>query len=309
VPEIRPFRRSDREQLTALVNSTGEDFFTVGSVSVNTVLSQLEREPDEWIVDPWVVERQTLVAIERDTVVAAAHLLRYGDDEPVTESYRGLGEIRWIVARPEANDPADRLLAGCLAVFAGWGVARRAADCSLPAPFTYGIAENWPHLRDLLVRNGFVQRGQVELVLHVRVAALPAPHEPPLAGLDLRRSVGSVGTRLAAILDGEEIGTIEVERLTGGGRNPTVVAWADVGNLGVRAEHRRRGVATWLLGHARAWLELGEVERLAAYAIVGKREEELAFYRAAGFEQLTRIERGWSLPENDEGRPESRPSH
>ena len=35
------------------------------SVSVNTVLSQLEREPGEFIVDPWVSERATFVAEQR----------------------------------------------------------------------------------------------------------------------------------------------------------------------------------------------------------------------------------------------------
>ncbi|HEX8929440.1 MAG TPA: N-acetyltransferase, partial [Actinomycetota bacterium] len=48
--EVRPFRRSDREQLTALVNAHVQ---AVVSVSVNTVMSQLERDPGEFIVDPW----------------------------------------------------------------------------------------------------------------------------------------------------------------------------------------------------------------------------------------------------------------
>lgn len=58
------------------------------SVAVNTVLSQLEREPGEFIVDPWVSERATFVAEQRGRLVAAAHLLRYADDERVGESYR-----------------------------------------------------------------------------------------------------------------------------------------------------------------------------------------------------------------------------
>jgi hypothetical protein len=36
--------------------------------SVATVLSQLEREPGEFIVDPWVTERVTLVAEQHDRV-------------------------------------------------------------------------------------------------------------------------------------------------------------------------------------------------------------------------------------------------
>ncbi|MGH9105807.1 MAG: N-acetyltransferase, partial [Acidimicrobiales bacterium] len=76
--EIRPFRRSDREQLTDLVNAHVQAVVPVFSVSVNTVLSQLEREPSEFVVDPWVKKRATLVAEHRGRVGAASHLLVYG---------------------------------------------------------------------------------------------------------------------------------------------------------------------------------------------------------------------------------------
>jgi hypothetical protein len=83
--DVRPFRRSDREQLTAIVNLHIGSVLPGVTVSVNAVMSQLEREPGEIIVDPWVVERMTLVAIERERVVAGTHLLRYGaDNRPST---------------------------------------------------------------------------------------------------------------------------------------------------------------------------------------------------------------------------------
>jgi hypothetical protein len=50
--EVRPFRRGDREQLAALVNAHAAAVVPGASVSVNTVMSQLEREPGEFIVDP-----------------------------------------------------------------------------------------------------------------------------------------------------------------------------------------------------------------------------------------------------------------
>lgn len=100
--EVRPFQRSDREQLTALVNAHVQAVVPGLSVSVNAVLSQLEREPGEFIVGPWVVERVTLVAEQRGRVAAAAHLLRYGDGAEVGKHYRGAGEIRWLVCWPEA---------------------------------------------------------------------------------------------------------------------------------------------------------------------------------------------------------------
>ena len=50
--QVRPFRRADREQLTALVNAHIQAVVPGVTVSVNTVLSQLERDPGEFIVDP-----------------------------------------------------------------------------------------------------------------------------------------------------------------------------------------------------------------------------------------------------------------
>ncbi|WP_168169568.1 hypothetical protein [Pseudonocardia sp. HH130629-09] len=62
---VRPFRRSDRDQLTDLVNGHAHAVMPGVSITVNAVLSRLEHEPDEFIVDPWVQERATLVAEQR----------------------------------------------------------------------------------------------------------------------------------------------------------------------------------------------------------------------------------------------------
>ena len=97
--QVRPFRRPDREQLTALVNAHVQAVVPGVSVSVNTVMSQLERDPGEFIVDPWVAERSTLLAEQRGRVAAAAHLLRYGAGAEVGETIRGTGE------RPGTSTP------------------------------------------------------------------------------------------------------------------------------------------------------------------------------------------------------------
>jgi len=50
--QVRPFRRADRDQLTQLtqlVNAHAEAVVPGMSVSVNTVLSSLERQPGEFI--------------------------------------------------------------------------------------------------------------------------------------------------------------------------------------------------------------------------------------------------------------------
>ena len=72
--QVRPFRRGDRDQLTRLVNAHAEAVVPGMSVSVNTVLGSLERQPEEFIVDPWVSERVTLVAEQRSFDALASRL-------------------------------------------------------------------------------------------------------------------------------------------------------------------------------------------------------------------------------------------
>ena len=122
--QVRPFHRRDRQQLTDLVNAHAAAVVPGMGVSVSTVLSELERQPGEFIVDPWVSERATLVAEQADRVAAAAHLLRYYADERAGTGYRGSGEIHWLVFWPEApagnpywpdaTQAAQELIAGCI---------------------------------------------------------------------------------------------------------------------------------------------------------------------------------------------------
>ena len=91
--EIRAFQRRDRDQLTELVNAHIAAVVPGWAVSVSTLLSQLEREPAQYVVDPWVVERTALVGLRRDRVVAGAYLKGYASGPPVTPDYDGAGEI------------------------------------------------------------------------------------------------------------------------------------------------------------------------------------------------------------------------
>jgi GNAT superfamily N-acetyltransferase len=298
--EVRPFRRDDREQVTALVNAHVQAVVPGVSLSVNAVMSQLEREPSEFIVDPWVAERATLVAIERERVVAAAHLRRYGDDERVGESYRGAGEIAWLVCAIDApfwpdTGAGEAVARACVEQLERWGVGRRYADGALPAPGVYGVPDAWPHVQSIYERVGFRHDGHTEIVLAALVEELPRPSAPPIDGLTIRRTLGINGTRLAATLGKEIVGFIEVETdFTMGGTLSRFAGWADIGNLCVREGDRRRGVGTWLVAHAAEWLRLGRVERVLSYVEHGH-DDELSFSLGIGFRELTTTRRGWVL--------------
>lgn len=295
---VRPFRRSDREQLTALVNAHAAAVVPGASVSVNTVMNQLEREPGEFIVDPWVIDRTTIVAEQRERVVAAAHLLRYAAGEHVGESYRDAGEVRYFLFWPEAPywpdsvEAGDALMAVCLKILEEWGVSRQYADGTLPAPGVYGVPEQWPHIRALYERAGFVQEGATEIIYIASVDELPRHQAAPIEGLVLRRSVGINGTRLSAAVTGTVAGFIEVDTLEDTGRAPRNSRFADIGNLHITEEYRRRGVARWLIGQAGDWLRLAGVDRVLDYSRP-EQKECVAFLAAMGFRELTRTEREW----------------
>jgi GNAT superfamily N-acetyltransferase len=312
--QVRPFRRADRDQLTQLVNAHAEAVVPGMSVSVNTVLSSLERQPGEFIEDPWVSERLTLVAEQRSRVAAAAHLLRYFPDERAGESARDSGEIRWLLywplapagnpCWPDATGAAEALMAACAGVFARWGVARQHASGDLPVPGVYGVPAQWPHVAALYRRAGFSHTGHTEVVYLAPVEDLPGPGrnpDPPLDGLAVSRSVGINGCRFSAVLSQEVIGYIEIEILDQGERMSRHGGWADVGNLHVAPGYRRRGVGSWLLAQAADWLRLAGVSRLLNYAWLEgtdpgglNYDDYRAFLAAAGFRELTRTARGWT---------------
>jgi GNAT superfamily N-acetyltransferase len=287
-------------------------------VSVSALLSELECQPQEFIVDPWVSERVTLVAEQQARVTAAAHLVRYFTDERAGQAYRGAGVIRWLLFWPhapagspywpDATEAAQALITACIRQLEDWQVTSQGAEGELPVPGVYGVPAQWPHIRALYERAGFAHTGHTEVVHLARVEDLPHPAMPPLAGLSARRSVGINGTRLSAVLDTlipdrREIGYIEVEVIEEGERLSRRSGWADIGNLHVITQYRRQGVGTWLLGQAAAWLRLARVERLLSYTSL--QDEEPAgqydsatreFMAASGFVELTQTSRGWTRP-------------
>ena len=309
--EVRPFRRSDRDQLTQLVNTHAAAVIPGMGASVSAVLSALERQPGEFIEDPWVSERVTLVAEQVSRIAAAAHLLRRFPDERAGIAARDVGEIHWLLFWPEApagnlywpdaQPAAEALMAGCIRQLESWGVSRQEAGGELPVPGVYGLPEQWPHISSLYERAGFTHVGHTEIIYFARVDELRRDAEVPVAGLSVRRTVGTNGTRLSAVLGGDVIGYIEVEIFEEGERLSRNGGWADVGNLHVAESYRRRGVGTWLLSQAADWLRAADVDRLLDYAWLegtdpggGDYAGDRAFLPAAGFRELTRTRRGWT---------------
>ncbi|MGW6544382.1 N-acetyltransferase [Streptomyces massasporeus] len=296
-PEVRPFRRTDRDQLTGLVNLHVAAVVPGVSVSVNTVLGDLERQPGEFITDPWVAERTTLVAEQHGHLLAAAHLLRYRADAEVGAPYRDAAEINWFVHRPaaslwpDADLAADLLMRACLARFARWNARVRYADGSLPAPLVYGLPRNWPHIRALYERAGFRHTGDTEVILLARVADLPAAEHRP--GVTAERTLGECGTRFTARAEGRTLGHIEIDTaLARPERHARAAGLADIGNLHVDPAQHGTGLEHWLLARAAEWLRLCGVDRLAAYESAAD-SAPLALLAGAGFRELTRTDRGW----------------
>ncbi len=291
---VREFKRTDRDQLTALVNQHVSSVLPGVALSTNVVLSQLEGEPGDLIVEPWVAHRTCLVVLKDGAVIGAALLLRFGDGMEVREGYRSAAEIRWLVVAPSAIDAGRKLLATVLDTARSWQPSHIYADGSLPAPGCCGISDSWPHVRDLLTAGGFEGPTRTEVVLAVRCQDLVGCD---LEGADVRRSVGQLGVRFDLARRGEHLGYIEVGEI-----DPTLAksksgtTWSDVGNLFATSPTTLESVMPALMSAAASWLLLGGIDRLIDYyADDFHPPEYLAVLRRLGFERLSTNERVWTL--------------
>lgn len=298
MPTVRPFRRDDRDQLTELVNAHVAAVVPGVSVSVNTVLSRLERRPDEFVTDPWVGERTTLVAEHRRCVVAAVHLLRYRADAEVGADYRDAGAVDWFVCRPstallpQAEKAADLLMSAGLAQFARWQVRARYGDGALPAPGVYGLPRVWPHVRAAYQRAGFRHTGDTEVLLLARVEDLPRPQSR--AGVTIERSVGEYGTRFTAHSGRQAVGFVEVDTAVARPeRLARAEGLAELADMDIDPAHQGEGWEHLLLAHAADWLRLCGADRLLAYESADD-QAEIEQLLGSGFRELTRTDRGWA---------------
>ena len=79
MPRIDAFSPAHLPQLLQLVNLHLTAAIPGWALSETTLARHLEHDDTQPITDPWVAERTTLCAVEGYRILAAAHLLRYGD--------------------------------------------------------------------------------------------------------------------------------------------------------------------------------------------------------------------------------------
>ena len=125
--QIAPLDRSHLPQVLALVNSHLSTVIPGWSLTADYFWERLQSEPQEYITDPWVVERKSIVGIVRDRVCAAAHLLRYGDDTPS----KGIGDIDWILFWPEEREAGAAVMTECRRQMNAWQVVDEQISGSL----------------------------------------------------------------------------------------------------------------------------------------------------------------------------------
>jgi GNAT superfamily N-acetyltransferase len=293
---IEPFQPLHLPQVQALVNAHLSAMVPGWALPEAYIASKLQRDPGEYVVDPWIIGRTTLCAIQRQRVVGAAHLLRYGSGPEVSLYYQGSGEIDWFVAWPDAKDAAIALLGAAQQQLRAWGVTKVWADMGLLVGPFVGVPDVWPHISAALMSAGFrPDEGSDEAVYGGRLDRVAEVGAPPIAGLVVRRTTGSFGAHFTAILEGQGVGDCEcMPDLTEGGALPALRGWAELTEMEVAERWRNRGIGTCLIQHAAAWLRLGRCDRIV---LAVAQDDEAAgvdrFYQRCGWNVLVRQQKGW----------------
>ena len=116
----------------------------------------------------------------------------------------------------------------------------------------------------------------------------------------MERRLRTLGTSFDALLDGERVGSFEVDTdLTRGGTVAQLAGWADEGNHWVRPDLCGRGIGTWLFRHGHEWLRLAGTTRFVTYVVEADLDwqpdwrSELRYYQRHGMTVVNRTRRGW----------------
>jgi GNAT superfamily N-acetyltransferase len=295
---VEPFQRAQLLQLAALVNLHLATVIPGWMLPEEVIAEHLQRDRGQTITDPWVAERATLCVATDYQMLAAAHLLRYRGDPDVNEPYRNIGEIGWFLAVPGHDSAAALVLAAARRQLAAWGVRRESGwGHGLPAGPIWGVPDCWPHIRAALASAGYQPdpAAHREVLYGGWLTGVPVPGVAPIAGLTQRRAQGPEGARFAALHDGQEVGYCEcVPGVQRAGAWPGQPGWGEIWELQVQEGWRRRGLGSWLVRHAVAWLRLAGCDRV----VISTTEDHEAagagrFYERFGWEALVREVQGW----------------
>jgi GNAT superfamily N-acetyltransferase len=297
---IEPFQEAHLFRVQLLINMHLSTMAPGWGLPEAFIARCLHRNPYQETTDPWVRERMTLCALQKQRVVAAAHLLRYGNGPEVNPYYQNAGDLAWFLVWPNASEAAAALLAAARRQFAAWQVTHEYAwDAGVPVGPFVGVPDAWPHISRALEAAGYAPRtgkkGE-ESVYGGSLDVALSGDTPPVAGLTLQRVMGKIdGACFLALVDGEVVGQCECATdLTRGGMLPALRGWGELSEVEVQEPWRRRGIGTWLVRQAVAWHHLGGGTHLI-FAVLPEDEEAGAgrFYQRLGWQVLVRQRKGW----------------
>ena len=300
---IESLQQEHLDQVQALINAHLSTLVAGWGLPLSFIAERLQRNPGEFIVDPWVRERLTLCALVEQRVVAVAHLHRYGTSPEVGPFYQGAGDLAWFLFWPDAQDSAISLLAAVRRQLAIWGVTREYAwDAGLPIGPFVGIPDVWPHIARVLEAAGYAPRTDIEgeeIIYGGPIDAVPELSAPPHVALKMQRNVGRfVGTRFVGLVDDQIVGWCNfITDLTIGGTLPALRGWGELAEIEVVESWRNRGIGTWLVQQAIAWHRLGGGKHVVLVTTAeNKNAGSGRFYQRFGWKVLTRQRKGWAQP-------------
>ena len=281
------------EQVQYLVNGHLRAVVPGWALPLEYIAFCLKRNPSEYVTDPWVWERKSLVALKEGRVCGAAHLLKYGADSPAS----GSGEIDWFVCWPNETATGAALLSAAEEQLGAWECRKSRFNGNLPAPLMSGVPDSWPHVIELISEAGYAPRDdRDEAVFGGTLNSVSPPGEAPVRGMRIKRTAGGFGTCFTAWLDDTAVCTCECGTdLDQGGRLPAFSRWAGLSELGTEEDWRNKGIGAWVVRHAVQWLVMaGKTRCVLCVAMDNEKNGAGRFYRRFGWSPFVRLKRGWT---------------
>lgn len=282
--------------LQSLINRHLEAVIPGWALPAQAILKHLTRNHHEPLIDPWVIERKTICAVENGQFLGAAHLLRYRAGEDIGEWYRNAGDVTWFFVDPDEAEAGAALLKAAHEQMVAWGVhAVGYFDNGLPISLIGGLPDCWPHIAQLLADAGFVPvHPRKEAIYGGWLRDIPLPGDAPIPGLTVRRIIQGGDAAFAGFVENQKIGWCAITAdLSAGGDIPALRGWSELREMYVAEAWRSCGVGAWLVQHAVEWLRLSGCDRIALNVASDDEARGAGrFYKRFGWRTITHIEYG-----------------